>query len=337
MAHRRSRHRSAESLAAIAIGVLGAACIVPMQYEPAAGETTTGGSPGLGEGAPAGTSDNDLDSAPPMSTTTGGGGSSGGDMEDPPAPPNGGDCCEPGDGGGCGDPAIRDCVCAVDMRCCTDAWDALCVDHIALLGCGACTVGPRGTDSIDCCSVHEQPSCADPFVADCVCASDPYCCDVAWDQVCVDAIGGYGCGACVGPLAPVDDCCTPSDMGGCPDPVVAECVCGYDPYCCDTAWDELCIDEAATYCGGCYGEGATTGEPVDPGDCCAVGAGPTCDDPAITMCVCAVDEYCCETLWDEVCVSEVEVLGCGVCDGNGTSGAGTNAGTSTDTGSSGSY
>ncbi|MFH1417764.1 MAG: hypothetical protein ABII12_05685 [Planctomycetota bacterium] len=49
-------------------------------------------------------------------------------------------------------------------------------------------------------------------------------------------------------------------------------------------------------------------------DCCEVG-GPGCDDPVIESCVCALDPYCCDSAWDEFCVSEVDSFGCGNCGG----------------------
>jgi hypothetical protein len=59
--------------------------------------------------------------------------------------------------------------------------------------------------------------------------------------------------------------------------------------------------------------GTTTSPPGEP--CCAPQGGPGCaEDPAIADCVCETDRYCCETNWDDVCVSRVVELGCGVCD-----------------------
>jgi len=49
-------------------------------------------------------------------------------------------------------------------------------------------------------------------------------------------------------------------------------------------------------------------------DCCEAG-GPGCDDPVVESCVCAQDPYCCDTAWDEQCVSEVDSFGCGNCGG----------------------
>lgn len=54
-------------------------------------------------------------------------------------------------------------------------------------------------------------------------------------------------------------------------------------------------------------------------ECCEVHALPGCDeilgvpDETVDDCVCAVDPVCCETTWDEACVAEVELFGCGSC------------------------
>jgi hypothetical protein len=36
-----------------------------------------------------------------------------------------------------------------------------------------------------CCTEHATPECGDPTVQSCVCAMDPFCCDVMWDGLCV--------------------------------------------------------------------------------------------------------------------------------------------------------
>jgi hypothetical protein len=287
--HLRSRVRSAErgsAFVVIVLGpfVLGGGCIVPLPFagdaapsglteatgtddalgptdEAADVETSTGGraESGSSTGSDAPESDGvrlDLGSG---GTSTG---SSGG--AEPPSPPaNDGDCCEAALGTGCGDPAISACVCAVDPVCCDLGWDALCVDHVELLGCGGCGVGPASLDVAGCCTPHPDPSCADEAIAACVCAGDPYCCDIAWDQVCVDAVTATGCGTCdaadAGDALPVADCCTPMNGPGCPDPELEACVCALDAFCCETLWDELCADEAVGYCGACGDAGTTEG------------------------------------------------------------------------------
>jgi hypothetical protein len=58
---------------------------------------------------------------------------------------------------------------------------------------------------------------------------------------------------------------------------------------------------------------------LPPADCCVVHPQPGCDEidgvpaPGVEECVCAVDAFCCDTTWDEACVSEVEGLGCADC------------------------
>ncbi|HWB74435.1 MAG TPA: hypothetical protein VG755_05760, partial [Nannocystaceae bacterium] len=48
-------------------------------------------------------------------------------------------------------------------------------------------------------------------------------------------------------------CCDATGTGaGCLDPEVEACVCDDDPYCCDTEWDTLCVDEVESLnCGAC--------------------------------------------------------------------------------------
>lgn len=278
--HRRSRNRSADAIAAIGLATsLGSGCIVQGLLDDAPEEATsstssTSSGPDALDPAPDPETSSSSSSEPatgPNSTGTAESTGPEDDARDPSVPPpaNGGDCCESSRGTGCGDPMVEQCVCAADPRCCTDGWDALCVDHVDELRCGSCTFGPAGFLE-DCCSPHADPGCGDVDLAMCVCASDPYCCDVAWDQMCVDAIGESGCGVCPGPYAP-KDCCTPGEVAGCPDPEISECVCAQDPYCCEDHWDELCVDEATTYCGGCDVDVGTTGD-VPPPD------GTTTDD-----------------------------------------------------------
>jgi len=50
--------------------------------------------------------------------------------------------------------------------------------------------------------------------------------------------GGHGVCATGGPMP-----------GGC-DSFCVDPVCAQDPYCCDTAWDSICVSEVPTYCGG---------------------------------------------------------------------------------------
>lgn len=57
---------------------------------------------------------------------------------------------------------------------------------------------PPWTDTGDhSCCVSGGPSCADPGVASCVCAQDPYCCGTAWDETCVQEVMSLGCAECL--------------------------------------------------------------------------------------------------------------------------------------------
>ena len=46
-----------------------------------------------------------------------------------------------------------------------------------------------------CCEVGAA-GCSDPELSSCVCAEDPWCCDVEWDALCVALVSESGCGEC---------------------------------------------------------------------------------------------------------------------------------------------
>ena len=50
-----------------------------------------------------------------------------------------------------------------------------------------------------------------------------------------------------------------------------------------------------------------------PSDCCVPHGEPGCEEQDVSDCVCAQDSFCCTDFWDEICVAEVEGLGCGTC------------------------
>jgi hypothetical protein len=111
--------------------------------------------------------------------------------------------------------------------------------------------------------------------------------------------GGGGGGTC-----DHDPCMTGSALDGSCD-MCAAMVCPNDSYCCDTAWDAVCVDEAEQYCGlmcgmpvGCVHDECVEGVKLDP---------------ACSMCatdLCAADPYCCDTEWDVYCVEAVPMY-CG--------------------------
>lgn len=61
----------------------------------------------------------------------------------------------------------------------------------------------------------------------------------------------------------VSNCCggqgqngTPNGQVGCDDPTCQQTVCGFDPFCCETEWDFICVNEALEYCTVCGGGSA---------------------------------------------------------------------------------
>ncbi len=56
-------------------------------------------------------------------------------------------CCETSSKPGCIDPAVMQCVCAIDAYCCKTAWDSLCVGEVTSEGCGVCAGGGDGGGS----------------------------------------------------------------------------------------------------------------------------------------------------------------------------------------------
>jgi hypothetical protein len=218
------------------------------------------------------------------------------------------DCCEPHDGPGCSNEAVKSCVCEADSYCCTVAWDSLCVDEADGCGAGCTTSADADCGGFFACT---EPCEDEACVQACAAATDPEELQLASALVdCLEANGCYdettpeafnacaiaGCGplldACFASAA--GDCCAPHDGPGCSVSAVEACVCTADPYCCTTAWDSLCVDAAGSTCGAA----CTTA-----GDCCEAHDAPGCADAAVEACVCGADPYCCATAWDDLCVS----------------------------------
>ena len=204
----------------------------------------------------------------------------------------------------------------------------------------------------NCCQPQDAPFCEDPDVVDCVCEIDAYCCEVSWDDVCIEqAIEECelnckepnpcgdeicqefedcescpeDCGECLDP----EDCCVPHESPGCLDDAIAACVCEQDPFCCEIVWDDVCVAEIEEMdCGECKqmpfcGDGMCDEFedcemcPEDcfcpVNDCCMAHEEPGCEDDEIAECVCSQDPFCCEVVWDQACVIEVEAFECGMC------------------------
>jgi hypothetical protein len=277
---------------------------------------------------------------------TGGKGGAGGS-------PGTGDCCQSNPTPGCNDPAIQACVCAKDSFCCSSSWDSICASEVLSLGCGLCP-GACLKDSD--CSDPGKNLC-DTSTNKCVgpCASNLDCssfnkptCDVSSGK-CVGCLSNADCSSSISPVCDPatnlcvgclisDDCtspskpvCTPSLSCGCtgdsdcPSDALPFCLFGS---CVECTSDSDCPSEDAAFCVN------NTCKDDPKGNCCEATSGVKgCKDPVIQDCVCEVDPFCCNTAWDSICAGEVEMLGCGTCEGTG--GAGGEGGASGSAGAAG--
>jgi hypothetical protein len=208
------------------------------------------------------------------------------------------DCIDTSVQPGCADAACCDAVCAIDPTCCVISWDLPCV-QVAVAACDLVPV--CGTSSNDCFTAVTTPGCSDEACCLAICPYDPACCIAEWDQSCVSIAlaiceGGppSGCGIST------TDCLTPSAQPGCSDEACCNAVCAIDSFCCNNAWDSLCVQAAQANCAG--GEAP----PLEvcgttPNSCFEIG-GPGCADAACCQFVCAQDPFCCQTSWDGFCV-----------------------------------
>jgi hypothetical protein len=172
----------------------------------------------------------------------------------------------------------------------------------------ACTVDACSPGLSNCCVPNGGLGCDEAGCQATVCATDPFCCDTAWDDVCADeaaSLCGDLCDAIVS-----STCCVPNGGLGCDDARCQAAVCAIDPFCCDTAWDGICAEEAASLCGDlCRGI-------VGSSNCCEGHGGLGCDDAACQATVCGVDPFCCDVAWDGICAGEAESLCQELCFGS---------------------
>ena len=76
-----------------------------------------------------------------------------------------------------------------------------------------------------------------------------------------------------------------ADQNGCPDA-------------CGACGDNACDQEGGETCANCQFDCG-----VCEGSCCELHVGTGCNNPFIQSCVCAIDSFCCNTLWDAGCGS----------------------------------
>jgi len=187
-------------------------------------------------------------------------------------------CTDPPDSNCCvGNPGVMGCddavceaqICALDAYCCDTEWDDICA--AAANGadgngneCAICPVPVCGNDAIE---FGELCDGADLSGEDCTTQGF-----MSGNLACAGDCLGYDTTGC---MDPVQDCCTAqTGLTGCADPVCEAAICGFDAYCCDTEWDQICADEAAAE-PACAG----TGMCPPPGVCGdgAIGVGEACD------------------------------------------------------------
>jgi len=228
--------------------------------------------------------------------------------------PGEGECCEANGTPGCDDPACCSAVCTADPACCATVWDESCAATAAAVCSNGCPGVCPGDG--DCCVANGTPSCDDAACCATVCGIDPVCCTTVWDASCA-ALAAANCaaGTCPGVCPGDGDCCAANGTPSCDDPDCCAAVCGVDPACCSTVWDEACAATAAAVC--------SNGCPACPGegDCCDANGTPSCDDASCCDTVCAIDPFCCAIgangVWDTTCASLAAVMCApGTCPGD---------------------
>lgn len=95
-------------------------------------------------------------------------------------------CCVPSPVARCSDEACCDAVCKIDPFCCEGSWDLACVQRAGEVSACDCDQGGCGSpDAGSCFSPNGTPGCEDLGCCQTICAFDPSCCEVAWDDDCV--------------------------------------------------------------------------------------------------------------------------------------------------------
>ena len=151
--------------------------------------------------------------------------------------------------------------------------------------CGSATMGP-------CSVVHKIPYCSDRECCEYVCGVLRTCCDVSWDQICVD-FANQECGRCGG--LGTGSCLIEHASPFCSSEVCCDLVCEALPNC-EVEWDAMCVAKAVELCLEC-------GSDVLPNNCFQASSFPYCSDQDCCGAVCEFDDFCCTELWDNYCVT----------------------------------
>lgn len=164
--------------------------------------------------------------------------------------------------GGCNDPACCVTVCSLDPACCSGDWDGSCVFTAQQYCVGLCGAAVNGS----CFTSHTNPSCDDETCCVDVCASDPFCCQSAWDFTCA-LVAGFACNGTPSVCPGEGNCNATHANGGCNDAACCEGVCSVDPSCCAGPWDVICVSLAADICQGNCQPICPAGSLLEPETC----------------------------------------------------------------------
>jgi hypothetical protein len=128
-----------------------------------------------------------------------------------------------------------------------------------------------------CCEAHAGPGCNESAVQMCVCELDATCCGFDWTTTCAELATGSCAAACM------------------PDPVGT------------TGRTSAPTDDS----GGTFGSGSTGEFAYE--SCCVPHGGLSCWHESTATCVCEIDASCCDTEWNEGCVT-IATESCNVCN-----------------------
>lgn len=243
--------------------------------------------------------------------------------------------CDPCDPfGGCFD--VLDCTCQITNPCdpdCNPVCNPLCPSQFDPCACSPGPCNPDCPQYSPCICFGLPPCVCNPCGPGCGGECNPACpqwdlCDCSpgpcnpdcpeYDE-CICA--GLVCGC---PTS--GNCCEANGTPGCVDPTCCPQICGSDPFCCDTQWDQICADAAIAtcfFCNPCLSDpcGPGCGAACNPdcrefdpcacagivcgcptaGLCCEPDDKPGCVDPICCEQVCSLDAFCCEVVWDALC------------------------------------
>ena len=223
--------------------------------------------------------------------------------------PAAGDCYRANTNRGCNTTECCTFVCLDDPFCCSDIWDQQCANR-AIDICSSCENPANGP----CDAVHPTPFCNDSQCCYAVCEIEPFCCEIAWDQRCVNAaikICPPPCGGkCPGDFNN-DGLVNGGDIGlllagwnspGCTDLNTSGTTDGGD------LGQLLAMFGSCTECGRAGTGSCYEIEPYLP-EAGYVG----CEDSACCESVCTTDPACCSDVWDIQCV-QLAIPLCSGCD-----------------------